>query len=67
MIISEWLLVTNGIAQGLFAILIAYWGNRIHKTNWLCGLLVFQAVTSVIVIIPTISHRFVSKQEKNKK
>jgi hypothetical protein len=35
--IVDWLLVSSGIFQGIFAILIAYWGNRIHRT----GLLVY--------------------------
>lgn len=54
--ISEWLLVSHGIFQGLFAILIAFWGNRIHKIQWLCGLVIFESVTSFLVIIPTIVH-----------
>lgn len=42
--------------QGVFAILIAYWGNRIHKISWLCGMVVFQSLAAFIVIIPTLTH-----------
>lgn len=48
--------MSNGIVQGIFAILIAYWGNRIHKISWLCGMVVFQSVTALLVIIPTLTH-----------
>lgn len=56
-IFTVWLLVTHGIMQGLFAIFIAYWGNRIHKIKWLCGMVIFQSVASMIVIIPTLTHQ----------
>lgn len=35
--ISDWLLVASGIFQGIIAILIGYWGNRLHRTAWLGG------------------------------
>lgn len=65
----EWLLVTNGIVQCNFAILIAYWGNRIHKITWLCGLVVFQSVTCLLIIFPTLTHseRFVTILSKHYK
>lgn len=53
---SELLFISNGIVQGIFAIHIAYWGNRIHKISWLCGMVVFQSFTALIVIIPTLTH-----------
>lgn len=59
----EWLLVSHGIIQ-LFALAIAYWGNRIHKITWLCGMLVFEAVTAFIVIIPTIAHEWVLSDDE---
>lgn len=33
----DWLLVTSGLFQGLIAIFVAYFGNRIHRTGWLGG------------------------------
>ncbi|XP_031618934.1 solute carrier organic anion transporter family member 74D isoform X2 [Contarinia nasturtii] len=54
--IIEWLLVSNGIIQGIFSIFIAYWGNRIHKITWLCGMVVFQSITCLLIIFPTLAH-----------
>jgi hypothetical protein len=33
----DWLLVTSGLFQGLIAIFVAYYGNKIHRTGWLGG------------------------------
>lgn len=53
--IIDWLLVTSGILQGFFAILVAYWGNRMHRTAWLGGLFMLQSIFCLIVIIPTLA------------
>jgi hypothetical protein len=34
---SDWLLVASGLFQGLIAIFVAYYGNKIHRTGWLGG------------------------------
>ncbi|ETN67232.1 organic anion transporter [Anopheles darlingi] len=52
----DWLLVTAGIAQGVFAVLISYWGNRLHRISWLGGIFMLQAVTLIVLIIPTLTH-----------
>lgn len=52
----EWLLVSHGIVQAMFAILITYWGNRVHKITWLSSMLFIQSIASLIVIIPTLVH-----------
>jgi MFS family permease len=52
----DWLLVASGIFQGIFAIFVAYWGNRIHRTAWLGGLFMLQSVLCLIVVIPTLAH-----------
>nr|XP_019932895.2 solute carrier organic anion transporter family member 1C1 [Aedes albopictus] len=54
--IVDWLLVTNGIAQGVFALLVAYWGNRLHRISWLGGTFMLQSVGLLLLIIPTLSH-----------
>lgn len=55
--LSDWLLVASGVFTGLFAIVVAYWGNRIHRTAWLGGLFMLQSVLCLIVIIPTLVHQ----------
>lgn len=54
---TDWLLVTNGVAQGLFSILIAYSGNRIHKISWISAIIILQSVCCFLVVIPTITHK----------
>jgi hypothetical protein len=53
----DWLIVTSGICQGIFAILVAYWGNRIHRTGWLGGLFMIQSFMCILVVIPTLVHK----------
>lgn len=53
----DWLLVASGIFQGIFAVLVAYWGNRIHRTGWLGGLFMIQSFLCILVIIPTLVHQ----------
>ncbi|XP_062545501.1 solute carrier organic anion transporter family member 1C1 [Armigeres subalbatus] len=54
--IVDWLLVTSGIAQGVLALLVAYWGNRLHRISWLGGTFMLQSVGLVLLIIPTLTH-----------
>lgn len=53
-VLSDWLLVVSGLSQGVFAIVIAYWGNRIHRIAWLGGILMLQACFCAMAIIPTL-------------
>lgn len=55
----DWLLVSSGILQGVFSVFVAYWGNRIHRTAWLGGLFMLQSVLCLIVVIPTLVHKYI--------
>ncbi|XP_055597339.1 solute carrier organic anion transporter family member 1C1 [Uranotaenia lowii] len=55
-VIVDWLLVSAGISMGVFALIIAYWGNRIHRISWLGGIFMIQAVGLLMLIIPTLTH-----------
>ncbi|XP_053673868.1 solute carrier organic anion transporter family member 4C1 [Anopheles nili] len=55
-IVLDWLLVTAGIAQGVLAILISYWGNRFHRISWLGAIFMLQAIGLIVLIIPTVTH-----------
>lgn len=57
-IFSDWLLVANSIFQGLLAVAIAYWGNRIHRTAWMGGLFMLQGILCFMVIIPVLIHKY---------
>lgn len=54
---QDWLLVANGIFQGLFAVIIAYWGNRIHRISWIGGILMLQSTLSLAVTIPILANK----------
>lgn len=56
-IVLDWLLVTAGVAQGLFALLVSYWGNRFHRISWLGGIFMLQAISLIVLIIPTLTHK----------
>ena len=58
-IVLDWLLVTAGVAQGLFALLVSYWGNRFHRISWLGGIFMLQAISLIVLIIPTLTHKWV--------
>lgn len=53
----DWLLVASGIFTGIFAIVVSYWGNQIHRTAWLGGLFMLQSVLCIVVVVPTIVHK----------
>ncbi|XP_053665106.1 solute carrier organic anion transporter family member 4C1 [Anopheles marshallii] len=55
-IVLDWLLVIAGVAQGLFALLVSYWGNRFHRVSWLGGIFMLQALSLIVIIIPTLTH-----------
>ncbi|KFB54061.1 AGAP012628-PA-like protein [Anopheles sinensis] len=55
-IVLDWLLVTAGIAQGVCALLVSYWGNRLHRISWLGGIFMLQAISLIVLIIPTLTH-----------
>ncbi|KAM7353915.1 organic anion transporting polypeptide 33Eb isoform 2-T2 [Cochliomyia hominivorax] len=53
-LIVEWLLVSSGIFQAIFALLFAYWAHRMHPISWLSGTIVLQSLACVIAVIPSI-------------
>ncbi|XP_073822418.1 organic anion transporting polypeptide 33Eb isoform X1 [Musca autumnalis] len=53
-LIVEWLLVSSGIFQAIFALAFAYWAHRIHPISWLGGVIMLQGVTCIISMIPSI-------------
>ncbi|KAG4066838.1 hypothetical protein HA402_012905 [Bradysia odoriphaga] len=54
--ILDWLLVAHGIFQGIFAVVLAYWGNRIHRISWIGGILMLQSALSLAVVIPILAN-----------
>ncbi|BFF96364.1 solute carrier organic anion transporter family member 1A1 [Drosophila madeirensis] len=53
-LLVDWLLVTSGLCQAVFALVFAFWADVFHPIKWLVGTLMLQAVTCVIAVIPSI-------------
>lgn len=51
---SDWLIYMNEVFVGLFALCVAYWGNRIHRASWLGALTIFLAVACATLAVPEI-------------
>lgn len=51
-ILSEWIVSISELMPLLFGLLIAYWGNRIHRAAWTGGLVMVQSVCYISLIIP---------------
>lgn len=55
----------NEIFTGIFALVISYYGNLIHRASWLGGLVIYQAVASVVLLIPEIYKPITQLTETN--
>lgn len=53
-ILVDWLLVSSGLFQAIFALAFAYWADVYHPIKWLVGTLMLQSVACVIAVIPSI-------------
>lgn len=53
---SDWILVVGELTPILFGVLIAYWGDRIHRVSWIGALTLLQSVSYFILIIPHLTH-----------
>lgn len=38
-------------------LVVAYWGDRIHRVSWMGALILLQSVSYFILIIPHLTHR----------
>ncbi|XP_023159673.2 solute carrier organic anion transporter family member 1A1 [Drosophila hydei] len=53
-LIIDWLLVSSGLFQAVFALAFAYWADVYHPIKWLVGTLMLQSVACVVSVIPSI-------------
>ncbi|XP_037960964.1 solute carrier organic anion transporter family member 1A2 [Teleopsis dalmanni] len=53
-IVVDWLLVSSGLFQAVFALAFAYWAHKLHPISWMGGVIMIQGVTSLVAIIPSI-------------
>ncbi|EDW04211.1 solute carrier organic anion transporter family member 74D [Drosophila grimshawi] len=53
-LLVDWLLVSSGLFQAVFALAFAYWADFHHPIKWLAGTLMLQSLACVITVIPAI-------------
>lgn len=55
--VMEWTLVASDLTPFIFGVIIAYWGDRIHRAAWIGGIVLLQSVSYFIMIIPHLTHQ----------
>lgn len=50
----DYLIYINEIFSGMFALIVAYYGNKIHRASWLGGLVIYQSIASLVLLLPEI-------------
>ncbi|KZC05247.1 Solute carrier organic anion transporter family member 1A5 [Dufourea novaeangliae] len=54
--IMEWVLAISDTIPFVLGLLIAYWGDRIHRAAWIGGIVLLQSISYFIMIIPHLTH-----------
>ncbi|XP_076662079.1 solute carrier organic anion transporter family member 2A1 [Halictus rubicundus] len=54
--LMEWVLAIPDLIPFLFGLLIAYWGDRIHRVAWVGGIVLLQSASYFVMIIPHLTH-----------
>ncbi|TGZ47629.1 solute carrier organic anion transporter family member 2A1 [Temnothorax longispinosus] len=55
--VMDWILVVAELTPVLLGLMVAYWGDRIHRASWIGALTLLQSVSYFILIIPHLTHR----------
>ncbi|CAH1153524.1 unnamed protein product [Phaedon cochleariae] len=56
--VPGWFIFANEISVGIFALYVAYWGNRIHRASWMGTLTIFLSISCATLAIPEIYNPF---------
>lgn len=54
--LMDWILMISGLTPAVFGVVIAYWGNKVHRTAWVGALVLLQSVSYFVIIIPHLTH-----------
>ncbi|XP_078038590.1 solute carrier organic anion transporter family member 74D isoform X2 [Augochlora pura] len=54
--IMEWVLTVPDLIPFLVGLIVAYWGDRIHRVAWVGCIILLQSVSFFITIIPHLTH-----------
>ncbi|KAG7205510.1 hypothetical protein KM043_007491 [Ampulex compressa] len=55
--IIDWILVVSELTPLFLGLVVAYWGDRIHRVAWIGGVVLLQSASYFILIIPHLTHR----------
>ncbi|XP_018401297.1 PREDICTED: solute carrier organic anion transporter family member 1A5 [Cyphomyrmex costatus] len=55
--IMDWILVTAELTPIILGLLVAYWGDKIHRASWIGALVLLQSVSHLFLIISHLTHR----------
>nr|XP_033340979.1 solute carrier organic anion transporter family member 74D-like isoform X1 [Megalopta genalis]XP_033340980.1 solute carrier organic anion transporter family member 74D-like isoform X1 [Megalopta genalis] len=61
--LMEWILRVPDLTPFLVGLIVAYWGDRIHRVAWVGGIILIQSVSFFIMIIPHLTHQIKIIQE----
>ncbi|XP_066600870.1 solute carrier organic anion transporter family member 2B1 [Prorops nasuta] len=50
--LMDWMVASSDVVPFALGLLVAYWGDRIHRAAWLGGLTLLQSTAYIILIIP---------------
>ncbi|KAF7399488.1 hypothetical protein HZH68_008080 [Vespula germanica] len=53
----DWVLVTSELTPFFLGLIVAYWGDKIHRASWIGALVLLQCASYVILIIPHLTHK----------
>lgn len=49
---ADWILTVSEITPFFLGLIIAYWGDRIHRISWLGGVTFIQCLGFTLIIMP---------------
>ncbi|XP_076276039.1 solute carrier organic anion transporter family member 2A1 [Lasioglossum baleicum] len=55
--VMEWVLAIPDLIPFLLGLLVAYWGDRIHRAAWVGGIVLLQSASFIVMIIPHLTHQ----------
>ncbi|XP_012215064.2 solute carrier organic anion transporter family member 1A5 [Linepithema humile] len=55
--LMNWIIVTAELTPFILGLVVAYWGDRIHRASWIGALTLLQSVAYFLLIIPHLTHR----------
>ncbi|XP_006616873.1 solute carrier organic anion transporter family member 1A5-like [Apis dorsata] len=52
----EWVLIVSDLTPFILGVVIAYWGDRIHRAAWIGAIVLLQSISYFVMIIPHLTH-----------